>query len=86
MGLLHTRSYRDELVASIKTLTIIRHLMFSQLLETTRKLPDVEQLIDLINCQIKDSYNNLDRTEADLVKGVRSAQNALDNISKRYGC
>lgn len=86
MGLIHTRSYRDELIGEVGTLKAIRYLMLSRLLEETHKLPDVARLIDLIDRQINDSQNNLNLVESNLYKEITSAQKTLDDISKRYEC
>jgi hypothetical protein len=77
MGLIHTRSRRDECGARASTLQSVRYLMLGHLSEETRKIPEVAELLEILHEVERSYWDDLTRADRQLQSEVSSARDRL---------
>lgn len=80
MGILHTRSRRDESGARASTLQSVRYLMLGHLSEETRKIPEVAELLEILSEVERSYWDDLTVADRQLQSEVFSAQESLRRI------
>lgn len=80
MGMLYTRSRRDESAARASTLQSVRYLMLGHLSAETQKIPEVAELLEIIHEVERGYWDDLTATERQLQSEVASATRRLQRI------
>lgn len=80
MGLIHTRSLRDECNARASTLQYVRFLMLERLSEETRAIPEVAELYEILHESEQNYWTRGTEADRTLEREVRTAQANLRSI------
>lgn len=80
MGLIHTRSRRDECGACASTIRSIRYLMLDRLSERTREIPEVAELMEILEEVERGYWEDQRQADRDLQSEATSARAALRRI------